>query len=308
MRKFSLHTISVLITLFFCSAVFANDGSFMSSTRRDKMKQDVTEFMKSLTPDQKSALQQKLQDEKRMAKNPYALSLYGPTYILPYYYTGRPYYAVYDGQTPDDQQVMHSEFKAQFSVTVPVYQISNILAVKVAYTQMSYWQFYANSQYFRETDYEPQVFLSYNLLNNWLLETGLDHQSNGHGGAYERSWNRLYANMSFSGRNWLVSVKPWMLIYKGGSSNLHNKDIADYMGHGQALFAYKYRKNVFSLMLRNNLTSWFKRGAVEATWSYPIKDQLRIYVDAFSGYGQSLIEYNHYTDSFGIGLSLNDWI
>ncbi|MFN7095894.1 MAG: phospholipase A, partial [Burkholderiales bacterium] len=26
------------------------------------------------------------------------------------------------------------------------------------------------------------------------------------------------------------------------------------------------------------------------------------------GYGQSMIEYNHYTNSIGIGIALNDWI
>ena len=61
-------------------------------------------------------------------------------------------------------------------------------------------------------------------------------------------------------------------------------------------------------MSRNNITSLFRRGAVELTWSFPIQKYVKGYVQAFSGYGQSLIEYDHYTDSIGIGIALSDVI
>ncbi len=280
----------------------------LSQDQRDEMKTNVKDFMESLTPDQKSALQDKLNEEKVAAQNPYGLMMYDRNYILPYYYTGRPYYSIYNGTTPDDQTVMHSEFKAQFSIAVPVYHFNDHTSFKLSYTQLSYWQFYAHSQYFRETNYEPQMFFAFNFLKNWLLEVGINHESNGRGGELERSWNRAFTNLSFSGENWLVSIKPWVLIYKAGSSDLHNENIERYLGHGRILAAYKYHDNTFSIMSRNNITSLFRRGAVELTWSFPIQKYVKGYVQAFSGYGQSLIEYDHYTDSIGIGIALSDVI
>ena len=48
-----------------------------------------------------------------------------------------------------------------------------------------YWQFYAQSQYFRETNYEPELFLQgpINRCSGWQI--GLNHQSNGRGGMLE---------------------------------------------------------------------------------------------------------------------------
>ena len=76
------------------------------------------------------------------------------------------------------------------------------ISLDVAYTQLMYWQFYAKSQYFRETDYEPEVFISDNFLKNWLLNAGAVHESNGRGGELERSWNRAYLELNFSGPQW----------------------------------------------------------------------------------------------------------
>jgi phospholipase A1 len=35
---------------------------------------------------------------------------------------------------------------------------------------------------------------------------------------------------------------------------------------------------------------------------------LRAYVEAFSGYGDSLIDYNWYQNTIGIGVALNDYL
>jgi phospholipase A1 len=134
------------------------------------------------------------------------------------------------------------------------------------------------------------------------------HQSNGRGGLFERSWNRGYGEAIYSGANWLFSAKAWGLIFQDESSNLHNPDIADYLGYGRLLFAIKTHKNTFSFMVRNELESHFTRGAEQITWSFPLHGHFLGYMQMFSGYGQSLIEYNHYTNSAGFGIAFNDWI
>jgi len=59
---------------------------------------------------------------------------------------------------------------------------------------------------------------------------------------------------------------------------------------------------------RNNFASGFSRGALELNYVFPIHQRVRGMLHLFSGYGQSLIEYNHYTNAIGLGIALSDWI
>jgi phospholipase A1 len=61
-------------------------------------------------------------------------------------------------------------------------------------------------------------------------------------------------------------------------------------------------------MLRNNLRD-DNRGAVELSYSFPIRHtRLKGYLKYFNGYGESLIDYNHRIQSFGVGFLLSDWL
>jgi phospholipase A1/A2 len=182
------------------------------------------------------------------------------------------------------------------------------IGLNAAYTQLMYWQVYAKSQYFRETNYAPELFLSRRVFGNWIGNIGAVHQSNGRGGDMERSWNRVYAQAIFSHNNFALSIRPWLLIFKSISSERHNKDIDKYLGYGDITLAYKFGPTTLSLLLRNHLESGFKRGATELDYSFPISQHVRGYIQFFSGFGQSLIEYNHFTNGAGIGIALSDWI
>jgi phospholipase A1 len=61
-------------------------------------------------------------------------------------------------------------------------------------------------------------------------------------------------------------------------------------------------------MTHNNLESGFSLGAVTLGWSFPIFDYpyLKGYLQYFSGYGESLIDYDSYVNRIGIGLQLTD--
>ena len=56
--------------------------------------------------------------------------------------------------------------------------------------------------------------------------------------------------------------------------------------------------------------SGFEKGAVEATWSFPLWSYkyLKGYVQGFTGCGQSLIDYDYYQSTIGIGFALTDWL
>ena len=247
--------------------------------------------------------------------NPLHISLYHPNYILPGYYSTAPDRAIYDGNTPEAQSLKHTEVKFQLSLKVPIVSKIDGLPISwyAAYTQLSYWQAYASSAYFRETDYQPETFLEYawqkTLLYGWqwqLLDVGVLHASNGQGGDLERAWNRVYVRGTFVHNRWVVYLEPWYPIHDH-SYNEDNPDMSRYLGYGQTVIGYHWGKQTFSLMLRNYVTSGFARGAAQVAWSFPLTHTIKGFVQVFHGYGQSLIEYNHSTTAVGAGVALNDW-
>jgi len=254
--------------------------------------------------------------ETRDFANPFLVSFYKPTYVLPFYYNVTSPALPNKSAIPDQQKLQNTEFKFQISFKVPVWrQIFGLPTnLYAAYTQNSFWQAYSSSPFFRDTNYEPEIFLANDidvaLFGGWrskLVNVGAVHQSNGRGGDLERTWNRLYLETTLAKDNWMITLKPWY-IFHGSSFTEHNANMGDYMGHGQIVVAYKYDGHTFALMDRNSFESGFKRGALEFTWSYPLLTKVKGYVQVFSGYGQSLVDYNRYTNGVGIGFALSDWI
>ncbi len=257
-----------------------------------------------------TVLSKKIDDRQKTENNPNLVNLYRPNYLMPYYYTGSPYQTIYLGNTPNNQAIKNEELKAQISFLVPIIHHlikEEPLALNFAYTQLMYWQVYAKSQYFRETNYEPELFFEnyFNPFFSALL--GVNHQSNGRGGSLERSWNRAFLQFNLSGSNWLAHIRGWALIDQAESSDLHNPDIVHFLGYENVLLAYKIDKLKAAVEVQN-IESGFKRGFVQVTLSYPALKSFSVFGQFFNGYGQSLIEYNHRTTSAGIGISLNDWI
>lgn len=258
----------------------------------------------------KTVLEQEVQAQNRAENHPNLINLYKPTYVLPFYQTNNPYQSIYFNNTPNNQRVKKEELKAYFSFLIPIVRHiyeDRPIALNFAYSQLMYWQVYAKSQYFRETNYEPEVFIE-NYFSRYVAgQIGVNHQSNGRGGELERSWNRAYLQLKFTGRKWLVQVRGWTLLAQDYSSNLHNPDIAYYLGYENIVLSYKWGKLKTSVEAQN-IESGFERGFVQTSISYPILQAISVYAQFYNGYGQSLIEYNHKNTGFGIGISLNDWI
>lgn len=258
----------------------------------------------------KTVLEQEVQSQNKAESYPNLVNLYRPTYVLPFYQTNNPYHDIYVNATPNNQPVKREELKAYFSFLIPivrhVYE-NKPVALNFAYTQLMYWQVYAKSQYFRETNYEPELFLDNHFNKYFALQLGVNHQSNGRGGYLERSWNRAYLQGKFTGKNWLVQLRGWTLIAQDESSNLHNPEIAYYLGYDNIVLSYKIAK-LKAAVEAQNIESGYTRGFVKVSLSYPILRSISIFGQFFNGYGQSLIEYNHKNTGFGIGLSLNNWI
>ena len=287
-----MNLVKFLLIIFcaqFCAVICAS---------QDPLKKDQT------------VLEQEVKAQNSAENHQNLINLYRPTYVLPFYHTNNPYQSIYLNNTPNNQWLKDDELKAYFSFFIPIVRHlykDKPLSLNFAYSQLMYWQVYAKSQYFRETNYEPEMFMENHFSRYVAAQVGLNHQSNGRGGDLERSWNRAYLQLKFTGQKWLVQVRGWSLIAENSSSNLHNSDIVYYLGYENILLSYKLGKLKTSIEAQN-FESGFKRGYVQVSMSYPILQAISVYTQFFNGYGQSLIEYNHKNTGFGIGISLNDWI
>lgn len=226
------------------------------------------------------------------------------------------YEEVYDEARLD---VDDTEVQFQLSVKTPlaVGLFDKKIDIFMAYTVNSYWQLY-NSDYsspFRETNHEPEAWMQirpeWSILGfkNTVNVLGINHMSNGQGGSLSRSWNRIFAGFAFERGNLAFVLRPWVRIEEDIEDD-DNPDITDYYGHGDLLLAYKYKNHTFSLMTRNNIESGFSRGAIGLGWSIPIFRYpfMKGYVQYFSGYGESLVDYDRYANTLGVGLQFTDWL
>ena len=181
-----------------------------------------------------------------------------------------------------------------------------------AYTQLSLWQTYSSdmSHPFRETNYEPEIFGSFRPGIDvggmqWnLLNFGYNHQSNGRSDPISRSWDRLFVEAGFERDNFVLLARAWTRINPPDDED-DNPDILDYYGYGEVTGFYKWRGNSFTVMGRGNLSTG--KGAAQFTWATrPLLGPLRGYFQVFTGYGESMIDYNWNQTTIGLGVTVND--
>ncbi|MES2353587.1 MAG: phospholipase A [Pseudomonadota bacterium] len=250
----------------------------------------------------------------------FAIRPYQPIYLMPLHYT----YSINTRPTspaPDHSVILprdygKAEVKYQLSFKTKILErvLFDRADLWFGYTQQSLWQVYNKKQSspFRETNYEPELMLvmptKYRLfgLEGRLLSAGVKHQSNGQSEPRSRSWNRFYTQVGFERDGFVLLLEPWWRIPEHNHDD--NPDITDYIGRGKILASYQSNGNQWTLQVKNNFKSTDNRGSVQLNWSYPLVSGLRGYLEFFSGYGESLIDYNHRQRTFGLGVLLVDWM
>ena len=183
----------------------------------------------------------------------------------------------------------------------------------IGYTQQNHWQVYNDdiSRPFRETNYEPEVIYNHPLDWNFLgmrvryASLAFNHQSNGRADPISRSWNRVYGEVGLERGNFALMVRPWWRIPEDDDED-DNPNITSYVGRGEITGVYSWNRQQFGARVRSNFSLNDTRGSLLADWSFPLVGQLRGYVQFFTGYGESLIDYNWRQTTIGAGVLLTD--
>lgn len=247
----------------------------------------------------------------------YLIKLHRPNYLNPVRYQSRtndqPFTALINATNAPDSDLDRVEAAFQISFKSRLWATDDRrFGFWFAYTQQSFWQVYNGdiSSPFRDTNYMPELMatwqprLSFGGFEWSLLGFGYTHESNGQADPISRSWDRLIAQIGVEKDDFALLIRPWIRI-DDSSSDGDNPDITDYYGYGDITAIYKWHGHSFTLMARGNPAE--AKGAVRVSWMTPrILGPLRGYLVGFSGYGDSLIDYNFKQNSVSIGVALND--
>jgi len=192
-----------------------------------------------------------------------------------------------------------------------------------AYTQQSYWQLFSGdiSRPFRTTDHEPELIYVYPLdlalpgqgrLRYGGL--GLVHQSNGQSLPLSRSWNRVYlmAGAQWDAQ-WLLQGRVWRRASETAPTD-DNPGIEDSIGRAEAKLTWNANpRHTFGVTWRHSLRAQAK-GSTRLEWLRALNPpddggqrKLRLHLQIFNGYGDSLLDYNRPRTTYSLGLSLLDF-
>ena len=215
------------------------------------------------------------------------------------------------------------QFSLKYKVFTPEGRLNPLGHFYFAYTQTSFWDLLTRDPSFFDTSYKPSAFLLYsNIVDGDRfqldLQSGAEHESNGRGGLGERSLYTAYLQPTarveiFDNLEFAVQPRLWTYLSLGAN----NSDLPDYRGNAD---------------LRTSLT-FFYRADHENPEDHRIQlaNQLRVGDDGrhpgilldlrvdlpkwakfnptlqlqyFTGYGQTLRQYNAYSHGFRAGLCL----
>ena len=251
----------------------------------------------------------------------FAPRAYRPVYLLPATWTDRVNRlpsSPSDGRSVSEAlELRAAETKYQISLKAKFGEnlFGTPLDLWGGYTQSSRWQVYNSpaSRPFRETNYEPELILVWPLQLEglgWRLRMAslsITHQSNGRSLPLSRSWNRVIAGLSFERGDWIMELRPWARVREEAKDD-DNPDAADYLGRGEMTLARYWGESALALHLRHSLRGGARsHGSAQLDWVFPLSGSLHGYLQVFSGYGESLIDYNLKQTKVGLGVTIVGW-
>ncbi|MFT3907182.1 MAG: phospholipase A [Steroidobacteraceae bacterium] len=256
----------------------------------------------------------------------FVLRTYLPNFLLPAHYS-LDMNRYPESPTHDASDVVnyYRQIEAKLQISLRAKVLEDFLLPNadlwVAYTQQSFWQVWdhKDSAPFRSTDYQPEALyvvpvpkLLTKLPFGWhwsMAQVGIAHQSNGQTDPLSRSWNRVYLGASLEhGELGLLLRENFRM--KEDRSTDDNPDLVHYLGTTEATLAWLPGRATAALTWKLS-PDHPGRGSWQLDWTYPLHRSqpqgLRYYVQIFTGYGETLLDYNHRQTSAGVGMTLFQW-
>jgi len=190
-----------------------------------------------------------------------------------------------------------------------------------AYSEKAFWNIYDNSAPFREFNHNPEVFYMLEQNNNifgnsdlWIIDhiilAPYEHISNGKDGEASRGLDRYYGEIQISiGEIWNSGIRAKVFNFYKTSSK--NKDIDQYIGHYEGEFFIRRlcsndpNISFHKLYIKGGTDDNFKRGWVESGLIVTLLSDIiqpKLFINVFSGYCESLIDYNKKDTQIRAGL------
>jgi len=261
---------------------------------------------------------ERLEEVSRL--NPFTITAHKPNYLFPATWNFHPNQEPFVG-TNNKVEEPETQFQISLKIPLMVEMFNAPVDLYLAYTNTSWWQVFntAESRPFRETNHEPELFLDWKTgwhfmgVDTTTIRFGVNHQSNGRDLPFSRSWNRIFAQFILSTDKILFSFQPWWRVPEEDKTSPtdttgdENPNIEQFAGQAEFLLGYQWHENNFVIRHRSNLRADY-RGGLELNWSFPLNKRVRGYLRYYDGYGESLIDYNAYTQRIGLGFMLTDWL
>ena len=256
--------------------------------------------------------------DKSNKQGTFKLTPYKPIYVTAARWSNSPNKLPYS-ENPDytvTDPIDYNSFEAKFQLSFKTKIAESILFGEgdlwLGYTQIAHWQIYNTdiSRAFRELNYEPELILTYPLNLKFagftikMARFSFNHQSNGRDLPRSRSWNRLIFSLAMETKNLQLEVSPWFRL---PDDEDENPLITSYVGNASITATYKLSKHTFYVIFNNSFKLNDNRGSLQFNYLFPLNENLNLHAQLFTGYGETLIDYNHYQNTVGLGVSLYNW-
>ncbi|MFC0446298.1 phospholipase A [Pseudidiomarina halophila] len=253
----------------------------------------------------------------------FQLRTYRPNFLLPIHHSSnintQPQSPT-RGPSEPLESYKPNEVKLQISLRTKLFE--NLLLPNadlwVSYSQVSLWQAWNSddSSPFRSTNYNPDVFYILPWSDKFdfipgdarirFAKVGFAHESNGQTKPDSRSWNYFHFGGAIEWGDVLWETTWKQRVNEVGDED-DNPDLIRFRGNFENQISWRNQLSTYSLTRKTRELSW-DRGSWQLDFTHPVNsskpDGLRFYIQFFSGYGETLIDYNHRQNRIGIGFLL----